>query len=62
MRQANSAGLVWVLLQSTLSVDLWVEKTSVVDWLNVRVWKNVGWSLHEWGRGEWRRWYDHTIA
>lgn len=56
----NSAGLVWVLVGCAGSIDLGVEQTSVVDWLDVRVGKNVGWSLHVSGRREWG--HDRTIA
>lgn len=60
MRQSNSAGLVWVLVGCAWSMDLGVEEASVVDWLDVRVGQNVGWSLHVRGRREWG--HDHTIA
>lgn len=59
MRQASSAGLIWILVECTGTMDRGMEQTSVVDWLNVRVGQNVGWSIHVWRR-EWG--HDHTIA
>lgn len=60
MRWAESAGLVCVLVGCIGSMDLGVQQAPVVNWLDVRVGQNVGWSLHVGGRREWG--HDHTIA
>lgn len=60
VRQASSAGLVWVRVGCSGRVDLGVEQTSVVDWLNVGARQNVGWSFHIGRNREWG--HDHTIT
>lgn len=60
MRQVTPAGLVWVLIGCTGSMEMGVEEAPVVNWLDLRVGHNVGWRLHVGGRREWG--HDHTIA